>query len=351
MQNYRVLGMMSGTSLDGLDLACVDFFQENGNWQFHLVAAETVSYSREWTDRLRNAIHFSGLEITRTDVAYGHLLGSLSSEFLSKHHLKVDLVSSHGHTIFHQPDEGFTLQIGNGTALASHHFCPVVFDFRSLDVSAGGQGAPLVPYGDFLLFSNYAGCLNIGGFANLSVNSDFPAAWDICPANYVLNILANRLNHTYDKDGLISRSGSIIHSLLSQLESNSYYLRKAPKSLGSEFVMSEMMPLMDAYSGIEDLLRTFTEHIALRVAQDMKMVEGPVLVTGGGAKNSFLMERIESISQRKLERPTDEIIDFKEAIIFAFLGLLRFLNLPNIDGRITGSNRFLSSGNISLPGL
>ncbi|MBN2746981.1 MAG: anhydro-N-acetylmuramic acid kinase [Bacteroidales bacterium] len=348
MQTFRVLGLMSGTSLDGLDLALADFTKESDSWKFDLIAAETVNYSEDWVGRLRQAVHGSALEITRLDVEYGHLLGRLSSEFLQRNRLEADLVASHGHTIFHRPDEGFTLQIGNGNALASHHKCPVVFDFRALDVCEGGQGAPLVPFGDFHLFSDYAGCLNIGGFANVSVNKSLPMAWDICPANYVLNFLANKLGYSYDNEGQISRSGSLIQSLLLQLESNSYYQRESPKSLGSEFVMSDVFPLFNSYSSIPDLLRTYTEHIAKRIATDLKNINGAILTTGGGAKNSFLIERIECLSDRILAKPSVEIIDFKEAIVFAFLGLLRHLNLPNIDGRITGSNKFLSSGNIVL---
>lgn len=338
---------MSGTSLDGLDMAHVEFWQENKIWNYAINEAITLEYSQFWKEKLKTAQHLTGEELLKLDLEFGHFIGKTVNNFIQKIRRKVDLVASHGHTIFHNPAEGYTLQIGNGHAISSHLKCTVVNDFRSQDIVAGGQGAPLVPMGDQLLFSDFQGFLNIGGFANIYL-PEF-GAWDICAANLVLNSLSEKLGYTYDSEGSLSKSGKLIPDLYKKLESLDYYLINPPKSLGREWVESEIYPLFENINEPKNIMRTYVEHISSRIAFSFNTISGRVLITGGGAKNSFLIEQIQQKSNIYLHIPEENLINFKEALIFGFLGLLKKLHLPNIDGRLTGSGRMISAGTIYQP--
>jgi len=352
MKEYKAIGLMSGTSLDGLDMALVRFVQAHGQWSFELLDSDTIPYNSFWRDKLETAQKLDGESLHKLHMDYGHFLGMAVSEFIRKTKIQPDLVASHGHTIFHNPSQGYTLQIGSGSAIASHVDCPVVFDFRSDDVALGGQGAPLVPIGDELLFGEYAACINLGGFANISLNKDGQRmAWDIGPANFILNPIAQKLGYSYDNKGDMARKGSVNMALLEVLNNLDYYKLSSPKSIGREWIENVFEPAIKPFTLANyDLLRTFTAHISDQVSMAVKGKKGKVLFTGGGAKNSFLMERITSKSGADIYIPENEIIDFKEAVIFAFMGVLRLENQVNILNSVTGASHSISAGSCIYPG-
>lgn len=350
MISYKVIGVMSGTSLDGIDLAYIHF-EKHEKWTFSILNAETISYSKEMEDELREAIHLAKEELTEFDGRYTEYLASVISSFIKKHKLtEIDAVCSHGHTILHQPEKGITYQIGNLPALGillHHHVKTVVCDFRVQDVKLGGQGAPLVPIGDELLFSEYDYCLNLGGFANVSFHKEGKRiAYDICPVNIVLNKYAKKLGFDYDDEGKLAKSGEYLLALGEELHNLSYYKEKPPKSLGLEWVQEEIFPRLEAAPRKEiDLLRTFTEHAARQLARNFT-IRSKVLVTGGGAYNTYLLERIKYHKELDLVKPSDKLIAYKEALIFGFLGILRLRNEINCLKTVTGASIDHSSGKI-----
>ena len=346
-ENYNVIGVMSGTSLDGVDLAYIKF-NNSGRWTFEIFQSETVSYSEEWLDKLKNAIHFNPSELEELNVSYTKLLASIISEFISKNHLaEIDAVCSHGHTILHQPQNGFTLQIGNLPIIRDLVNQTIVCDFRVQDVQLGGQGAPLVPIGDELLFSEYDYCLNLGGFSNVSFNEDGNRiAFDISPVNTVLNFYANELGFPYDDAGNLAKSGNVNQDLLKQLKYLEFHALPSPYSLWSEFVNAKILPLMHSVSiDVKDKLRTFVEHIAVQISKICSKPNAKLFVTGGGAYNRFLIERLRNyLPTTKVIIPDDKTIQFKEALIFGFLGVLRLRDEINVLSSVTGASKNHSSG-------
>lgn len=346
-EKYHVVGLMSGTSLDGLDIAYVEF-ELKEKWYFKLGKCQTIPYTEQWRNHLSNLHKQSNVKIKQKDIEYGLYLGDLAQKFIKKNKLQVDFICSHGHTIFHQPENNYTLQIGDGQSISSQCQKTVICDFRSLDVSLGGQGAPLVPIGDHLLFEDYNYCLNLGGFSNISCKSNNNIiAYDICPVNIVLNFLAQNLGYTYDKNGEIAQSGNKIDSLFTQLNQLPYYEEKGPKSLGNEWVEKYIQPLFNEYSSIPDLLHTFTEHVAFQIGKNLQ--EGSCLVTGGGAFNNYLIKRLKCHTKTNMFLPDKNIIEFKEALIFAFLGVLRHRNEVNCLSSVTGAKFNCSGGVIFTP--
>ena len=341
---------MSGSSLDGLDLCFVRFKEENGNYGFQIMETTTLPYPDSWKLKLSEAFHKQAAELEQLDKEYGRFLGQQVREFSRQHHARPDFVASHGHTVFHQPERHYTLQIGDGQELADECGFLTINDFRSEDVSKGGQGAPLVPIGDKLLFSDYEICLNIGGIANLSFDeAGKRIACDICIANQALNHLAQRKGHDFDKDGVLAQSGSIDLTLLKQLNNHPFFVQMPPKSLGREFFETYQKGLLDSCS-IPDALATFVEHIAIQIALSVNHLQkGKLLVTGGGAKNKYLMERIQARVKHEIVMPTESIIDYKEALVFAFLGLLRLERKTNVLSSVTGATSDSSSGKVWSP--
>jgi anhydro-N-acetylmuramic acid kinase len=342
---YLVVGTMSGTSLDGLDLAAVEFIYSAGRWEFAIVAAETIAYTSEWEERLKSSPALPGEQLMELHSSYGRYSGQEIKKFLQKHALSPALIASHGHTIFHQPEKGFTFQLGNGASIAAETGIATVADFRTGDVALGGQGAPLVPVGDKLLFSDYESCLNLGGFANISFDQHGKrVAFDICPANFILNDLAQKSGWPYDAGGELGRSGNVNRELLEKLNQLSFYRQSPPKSLGREWMDHYLMPLMAADEiPLNDQLRTAYEHIAIQIS-NASPGHGKMLVTGGGAFNTFLIERLKNYLKCEITIPHAEIIQFKEALVFAFLGLLRFLGEINCYASVTGARRESSAG-------
>ena len=345
MKTYFAIGLMSGTSLDGLDI-CYAKFQNITNWEFEILKTETIPYSPEWKNHLQNAILLSAEDLLALDKEYGFYLGKKTQEFISKNNIAdLDFIASHGHTVFHQPQRKFTLQIGDGRAIKLTTKKPVIYDFRSQDVLMGGNGAPLVPIGDELLFSQYDACLNLGGFSNISLQKNHQRiAFDISPVNVVLNYFAEKLGKNYDENGDFARNGAINFKILEQLNALTFYQKSAPKSLGVEFVNSEIFPLLKDEIP-ENIIATFTEHIAEQIAKVFNDNQlKTVLVTGGGTFNTYLLEKIRGKSQTELIVPDENIINFKEALIFAFMGVLRLRNEVNVLCSATGSSENHCSG-------
>jgi anhydro-N-acetylmuramic acid kinase len=345
---YNVIGVMSGTSLDGVDLAHIQFRINNQKWTFEILENETIPYSPNWVNRLKLAVDFSKAELEILNKDYTQLLASIISDFIKRHAISaLDAVCSHGHTILHQPQNGFTLQIGNLPEIASLIQQTVVCDFRVQDVQMGGQGAPLVPIGDRILFSEYDYCMNLGGFSNVSFEENNKRiAFDISPVNTVLNFYANQLGLNYDNKGLISRTGKTNELLLAQLNALDFYKKTHPKSLGFEFVKATVLPLIENFEiTIENKLRTFTEHVALQIALALPTKKGSLLITGGGAYNDFLIERVQSyLPEMKIIIPEAKILEFKEALIFALLGVLKLRDEINVLSSVTGAQKDHSSG-------
>jgi anhydro-N-acetylmuramic acid kinase len=348
---HKVVGMMSGTSLDGIDLILCRFYKAGQQWKYRIIAAETYEYPTEWKKKLNDAANLDADSFLLLHQEYGSYVGDLVNQFLIEHDLTADLIAAHGHTIFHQPGRGFTFQLGSGATLASRCKLDTVSDFRTLDVALGGQGAPLVPLGDELLFGNFKFCLNLGGFANISNQIDgIRIACDICPVNMVANELASRKNLEFDKDGMLGSKGSIVPELVEVLNNLDFYSRPAPKSLGREWVETFVFPLLDKYPvSVEDLLRSVYEHMAIQISRYINECDpGDVLVTGGGAFNTFLMRLIREKSKSMLIVPDIQLVKFKEALIFAFLGLRRYRNEINCLSSVTGASRNSSSGIVNL---
>ena len=352
MRDFKVIGLMSGSSLDGLDIACVNFSHDNKRWFFQIVEAGNVPYSEEWKNKLSEAFNKNESELKDLDIEYGKYIGSVTKRFIDKYELEPKLIASHGHTIFHIPENSYTLQIGDGLEIANATGITTINDFRTEDVSKGGQGAPLVPIGDKFLFADFPICLNIGGIANVSYDIDNKRiAYDICMANQLLNYLANKLGYDYDNNGQFARQGNINQDLLNLLNNNSYYDKAAPKSLGREFFENYQHQIIDNSSlPLRDLLATATEHIAYQIVKATNSLEKTkMLITGGGAKNNFLIERISKMSKHEIIIPDTMIIDYKEALIFAFLGTLKMEGKINVLSSVTGASSDSSSGKICFP--
>ena len=336
---------MSGTSLDGLDLAAVEFQQEKGIWSFSLIATETTTYSKEWKKKLQDAPSLSGEKLMELHTVYGRFTGEQINRFIIKTGFKPEIVASHGHTVFHQPEKHFTFQLGNGVEIATNTHITTVADFRTGDVALGGQGAPLVPVGDRSLFPGFDYCLNLGGFANISFEKNNQRiAFDICPVNIVLNHFAEKEGLLFDKNGELGKQGQVNSKLLNKLNNLSFYRQKPPKSLGREWLEKEFMPILKHSSIAEkDKLRTIYTHIAHQIAAATSG-GGKMLVTGGGTFNTFLMEQISAFTKTEIVIPSDEIVNYKEALVFAFLGVLRMKNINNCLASVTGARKDSCAG-------
>ncbi len=350
MQNTKthVLGLMSGTSLDGVDIVYVAFENKTS---FEIIHADTIPYADDLKHKLQNAFNETELEIKKLDIEYGEYLGNLINIFINKNNIEtIDFIASHGHTIFHKPEEGYTLQIGNGEMIAKITNQKVVCDFRTQDVELGGQGAPLVPIGDQQLFSKYDYCLNLGGFVNISFDDNgIRKAFDICPINIVMNYYTRLIGLEYDDGGKIAAIGVINNELLEELNQLPFYKDTNPKSLGYEFVVSDILPMIDKYNlELKDVLRTFVEHVVFQISEKIT-TRGKIIITGGGAFNTFLISRLREVLGYEIIIPSDLIINFKEALIFAFLGLLRVENQVNCLQSVTGAKKDHSSGVIYSP--
>ncbi len=362
MSSYKVLGLMSGSSLDGLDIAYCEFSENKGEWDYTIHSCKTITYPSRWKLRLGKLHLQNAVTYLKTSAYFGIYLGQLIKKFVTEENINPDFVALHGHTVFHQPEDHFSSQVGDGAAAAAISQLPVISSLRSADTALGGEGAPIVPMGDKHLFANYKYCLNLGGIANISckMKGEKLLGYDICPSNAVLNQLAQKLGFEYDEKGDNGREGNIDEELLEQLNDIWYYDKEPPKSLSMGLVKKVIEPVLKKSSSMtHDKLRTYYEHIALQISRSIeyiqqkptaKQAEEKVLVTGGGAHNNFLIERIREHSPAPIHVPSEKIIDFKEALVIAFLGVLRMRQETNVLHSVTGAQADTINGSLHPPG-
>jgi anhydro-N-acetylmuramic acid kinase len=351
MKKYRVIGVMSGTSMDGLDIALCEFEKTDDTWKSKIIDAITVKYSPQWKNRLWEAFYLNGYEMAKLDMEYGQYIGLCVKDFVRSQKNRIDFIASHGHTIFHNPADKVTLQIGSGAAIAATTCITTISNFRALDVALNGQGAPLVPIGDMFLFSEFDYCLNLGGFANVSYDwYKKRVAYDICPVNFVINHLSKLLSLEYDKDGIEASKGQLNEKLFKALNQIEYYNVQAPKSLGREWVENQFIPILEKYPlSVNDKLRTVYEHIAFQLSRSFTgSIAKKILITGGGAHNKFLIHLFKKRTNHKIIIPDDKIIDYKEAFVFAFLGVLRMREENNCLSSVTGATHDSIGGIVYL---
>jgi anhydro-N-acetylmuramic acid kinase len=365
---YKAIGIMSGSSLDGLDIAYVHFHETAGKWQYELLHADCYAYDETWAVKLKNAIHLSALDYQLLHTAYGHYIGKEINRFIEANqlHHKVDLVASHGHTTFHLPGQLMTGQIGDGASIAAETSLPVVSDLRAMDVALGGQGAPIVPIGEKLLLGDYTYFLNLGGIANISAPSQTGEiagriAFDVCPANRVLNMLVRPLGKEYDEDGKIAATGAVHAELLKELNELSFYKQPFPKSLANDFGTDVVYPIIKTYQlPAPDELRTYVEHIGIQIKNGIQSAMpdtqlltpgAKLLATGGGALNSFMISRItEQVKEFGIDVavPEKKLVNYKEALIMALMGVLRWREEENVLASVTGASRNSINGALWL---
>lgn len=351
----KVVGIMSGTSMDGVDLCLCDIHYDGHSWSYSILASETVGYEEKWRVRLSQLRYQNSEVFVKTDVFYGRYLGTLVQQFLQTHNQTADLVSSHGHTVFHDPNGWITSQVGDGATLSATCGLPVVSNFRRADVALGGQGAPLIGIGDTLLFPDFAACLNLGGFCNISAPADSGRiAFDIAPCNIILNRLAREKGLKFDEDGAIAEAGEINYPLLNLLNEIPFYERTWPKSLGREWINKEFWHLVRDFDKepVENRMKTLVMHIAQQTARAIDMVCGDnghgrrILATGGGAHNTCLMDYLKSETDAEIVVPDATLVDYKEAMVFALLGAMRVKNIANTQHTATGASRPVVSGSL-----
>jgi anhydro-N-acetylmuramic acid kinase len=348
---YNVIGIMSGSSLDGLDIAFVKLDENRGKWSFEIEYAECLPYSAEWTAKLKRADEMPVGDFLKLHTTYGRYIGEQVNNFIERNsiHHKVHFIASHGHTVFHEPHNDTTCQIGDGAAIAAVTGLPIISDLRSLDVALGGQGAPIVPIGDKLLFSEYTHWLNIGGIANVTIRKgEELLAFDICPANQILNTLAGKLNKSMDEGGEIARSGLLLIDVLAQMNTQEYYEKNGPKSLSNEAAVALVFPtLLESKHSVADMLHTMVRHIAEQVAKACKTnsiehAEKKMLITGGGAFNTYLVEEIQKQLTPlgiSVHVPDEKVVKYKEALVMALIGALRWREECNVLSSVTGASK------------
>ena len=346
IKKFNVIGVMSGTSCDGLDIAHCSYWENNGTWNYKLKNKSFTPYNSIMRDKLLKSSKLSSYDLKKLDNELGELISESVLSFIKQNSIKPSLISSHGHTVLHNPTEKITLQIGNPLIISAKTKMKVISNFRELDVLGGGQGAPLVPYGDKKLFGEYDYCINIGGIVNISnLKSKKLIAYDVCPANIILNKYSRNMGLEYDEDGIIASKGNKSNSLFTRINDISYYTQEGPKSLDINLIEKKFIPILEGYSN-EDILCTTTHHIAYQINKSIISKKSNVLLTGGGVFNKFLLKKIRSYNKQdhKFIVPNSDIISFKEAIIFGYLGLLRYLKCKNVVKSVTGSRYSSSSG-------
>ena len=349
--NQNILGIMSGTSCDGLDFCLVSFSEEENGYTYNIIQTHSFSYSNEWKQKLQNAYHLSGKAIKHLEFDFTKLQIDYIERFRQLYpDLNIDFIATHGHTVFHSPDIGYTFQMTFGGLIAEHTKITTICNFRDQDVFLGGQGAPLVPIGDMHLFKTYDACINLGGFANISYQENGQRiAYDLCPFNILMNTEALRLDLSFDKGGSLAATGRVLPDLLNHLNQLPYYKQTYPKSLSVEDLKSNYLNPLELYKGSpEDNLATLVEHYITIISKSINN-KGSVLLTGGGVFNNFFVDNLKKVCKSQITVPNKALIEFKEALIFAFLGYLRLRNRVNVLSSVTGSRTNHSSGQIYYP--
>lgn len=345
---------MSGSSLDGIDLALCDFKMQGDHLEWKIIKAATIPFSTIWRNKLKNAPNISAKEFAILDYELGYLFGEEINNFVENE--QMDYIASHGHTIFHFPELKVTSQIGNGAIIASTTGCTVISDFRSMDIGFGGQGAPLAATIDRDLFSNIPVRINLGGISNISITHGDTLAYDICPCNQILNYLSSQIGLEFDSDGILASQGRINTELLAKLFEFPFLSMAAPKSLDNNAISAFYFPLLDSFEiDVKDKLCTCIEFISLSISNilnDHPFTSNDkikVLFSGGGTKNKFLIDEIILKSSNfTVDLPDENIIDFKEALLMAYLGYLRVNEKPNVLKSATGASKDSIGGAIYL---
>jgi anhydro-N-acetylmuramic acid kinase len=346
---YKVIGLMSGSSMDGLDIAHVQLEEVRGQWKYEILNAACLPYTEKWVKDLQHASDVNVGDFLKLHTRYGKYLGTKINEFIEKYKLdhQVHFIASHGHTVFHEPENGTTCQVGDGAAIAATTGLPVISDLRAMDVALGGQGAPIVPIGDKLLFGNYDYLLNIGGIANITIQRSL-MAFDVCPANQILNGLAENEGKAMDENGAMAEVGTLLPEVLDELDNDPYYKKLPPKSLSNEMARDIAFPkLMMTNNNTYDLLHTVSHHIAVQVANVVKQYphgkeNATMLVTGGGAFNTFLVMQLKKALDQHhvtVEVPDANVVKYKEALVMALIGTLRWREEVNVLSSVTGAKR------------
>lgn len=341
---------MSGSSLDGLDIAYVQFKYINNKWTFQLLASECIEYPPVLLHKLKIAKQLSIEEFYKIHTQLGHYFGNAVKNFCSSKNIKqIDLVASHGHTIFHDPENMVTCQIGCGAAIAASSGIVTISDLRAIDIAYRGQGAPIVPIGDRLLFSDYDAWLNIGGIANITIKKDDQfIAYDIASANQVINYYASQLGKKYDEDGHIALNNKSHTDIIEQLNRLEFYQKQAPKSLDNSH-SNEVYAILDQFKiSTEEKIATYTEHLAQQIASQTKHSK-KLLATGGGVHNKNLIMRIQNHTDCQIIVPETAVVDYKEAIVMAFIGVLRIEKQINVLSSVTGAIKDSIGGAIYIP--
>lgn len=347
-KNYELIGTMSGTSCDGLDIAYCRFWKKKKKWFFKVKNTSFEHFDNRLKKKLLKCYDLSSYKLKKLDIELGDFISKKICDFISKYSLKPMLIASHGHTVFHNPSDRITLQIGNALVINTRTKIKVINNFRELDVLNGGQGAPLVAYGDLKLFSEYDYCINIGGIVNISkLNMKKLIAYDICPSNIILNKFSRLEGFEYDKNGNIASKGNIIPHIFDKLNEIEYYRKSEPKSLDINYIEKNFFPLLQNYPN-KDILNTVVNHIAYQINKNIEGKNQNILLSGGGTFNKYLIKKIQlyNTKNHNFIKPNNDIISFKEAIIFGYLGLLKFLDLKNINNSVTGSRNSSSSGTL-----
>lgn len=346
-ETVKIVGVMSGTSLDGLDIALCNFKYSSGKYLYEILAAETIHYEEFWIEKLSNAHLLNTREFVMLNNEFGRYVGKSVREFLNKYNQNAEWIASHGHTVLHEPQNLFTMQIGNGASIVAESGINCINDFRNLDVCLGGQGAPLVPFGDFHLFNEYDACLNMGGFSNITVlNQNKPIAFDVCPVNILLNYYVRKIDLRFDNFGKIAQSGTLNIKLFERLNQIEEFQLFPRKSMSREWVEKVIYIEIEKHDlEIQDILRTVVEFVSFQIKKVIDFYQiKRILLTGGGVHNTFLTNTIIQNSNIECIIPNRFIVDFKEALIFAFLGFMKINNQKNVFSSITGASRDTSSG-------
>ncbi|XOV92460.1 MAG: anhydro-N-acetylmuramic acid kinase [Bacteroidota bacterium] len=352
MNQYHVIGIMSGSSLDGVDF-CHATLTHGAEWTFRILSTYTKEIPEDLKDSLRKSDQLSGHDLNLLDITYGEWIGQQLKEFMPKD-TPVDVVGFHGHTVFHEPNQKLSLQLGNGQMISQISGLEIVDDFRTKDLLLGGQGAPLVPKGDLSLFPEYQGWVNLGGIANVTIKKNEKIhAWDIAPCNQVLNFFAQKLGAPFDKGGRLAEKGSLDISWLEKIQGLSYFKLQPPKAMSNQWVVEQLLKEegVDAGNALHSFVEFLSDEIAQSISQFLSK-DDRVFFTGGGAHNKYLMSKIsEKLTRNGIQIviPSSEIIDHKEALIFGFLGILRKLNLPNTLGIATGASHDTIAGVLHTP--
>lgn len=373
------VGLMSGTSLDGIDVALCEINGSSFDTTIQLLAFETVPFKKKMKEKIKKAC-FKETSSVDTICSLNFELGKVFSDAIKTmlSHTQyqssdLDFIASHGQTIYHQPFDdqthvASTLQIGEAAIMAYEHKCPVISNFRVMDMAAGGQGAPLVPYTEYILYSEKNKSrvlLNLGGIGNVtwldgSMDESHVIAFDTGPANMMINAAMKKLYHKeYDHDGEIASQGELISPLLDELICDPYFDMDIPKSTGRElFGEDRTLQLIEKYQNAHacDIVYTFTYFTVWCVVYHLKKYIGKVdelIVGGGGAHNKEIMRLLKSELPRVSVMSADEFginADAKEAMAFVVLGNETMHQKTSNMPSATGAKSHVILGNMTYGG-